>query len=484
VLNDCPNIKAALRMYSNDESISQGDHMPNELFRDCPTYSAKNGIAFRMASDIEAVPIRWLWQDRIARGKVSMIAGNPGLGKSQLTASLAAVVSTGGVWPVDRTKCESGKVVIFSAEDDASDTIRPRLEASGANLEKIAIIDPAPVVEFKDLSEKRRGFNLTEDVSRLDAALTKIGNVALVVIDPITAYLGDTDSHCNAEIRALLSPLSDLAAKHGAAVVCVSHFNKTGGSESAMRIMGSLAFVAAARAAYAVLEDPEDKSRRLFLSIKNNIGDDKNGLAFRIESAQVKSAHGVIQTSRVSWDSKAVQMTANEVLAAGDSSDRSATDEALDFLRTLLARGPMKAGDVQKEARQAGISEKALRRARERLGIKPEKREFNGGWWWGLPATEDAQGAQDAQDAYIQKQGILGGGGHLRAPEDPISPEPPNVDETTRTEGGHPFIATSKVILDDIVGPSREERRKARMKTTGIPSDSSDPSVIKAEDGQ
>lgn len=108
-----------------------------------PDLKSESGsrIAYRRASEIQAKPVNWLWHGRIARGKVSMLAGNPGLGKSQITASMAATVTTGGTWPVDRARCERGNVVFLSAEDDAEDTIRPRLEAAGADLARVYILD-------------------------------------------------------------------------------------------------------------------------------------------------------------------------------------------------------------------------------------------------------------------------------------------------------------------------------------------------------
>ncbi len=410
-------------------------------------------LSCRKASEIESKPINWLWKGRIAKGKVSMLAGNPGLGKSQLTASLAAIVSIGGYWPVDRTKCDLGNVVIFSAEDDAADTIRPRLEAAGADLNRIVIIDPAPVLDLNHNGQKRRAFNLVDDLPRLESLLAELGNVALVVIDPVTAYLGKTDGHRNEEIRALLSPLADLAAKHETAVVCVSHFNKTTGNESLMRVMGSLAFVAAARAAFAVLSDPEDKNRRLFLPIKNNIGNSQTGLAFTVQGMEFKNSQGLIETSKIVWGSEVITTTANEVLAANSGeSDRSATEEAIEWLNNLLVNGPMKAPDVQKEARQAGIGDKPLRTARERMGIKPYKKEFAGGWWWELKHSEDAQ------DVPLQNQGILGGKGHLRDQE--AFSEAVNLSESQPTiEANRPF---EPVNLDNIVGPTKAEKRRAR----------------------
>lgn len=343
-------------------------------------------ITFRRASDVKAKPIRWLWPGRIARGKVTMVAGNPGLGKSQVTgANITATVSTGGAWP-DGSRCERGNVAILSAEDDPEDTGRPRLEAAGADLSRVFILDAVVEGYRADGSEAQRAFNLKTDIFRLANMLEEIGGAALIVIDPITAYLGEADSHKNAEIRALLSPLSDLAAKHGAAVVCVSHLNKSAGGEALMRVTGSLAFVAAARAAFIVTKDPEDDTRRLFLPLKNNIGNDQTGLAFRVESAQVKSAAGLIETSRIVWEPDPVTMTANEAMQPlGDPEERSALDDARLFLLGLLADGPVKAKQIQQDSNGAGFNWRTIQRAADRLNIERHKDGMRGGWSWRLP---------------------------------------------------------------------------------------------------
>lgn len=344
-------------------------------------------IAYRRASDVMAKPINWLWPGRIARGKATMIAGNPGLGKSQTAgAYMAAIVSTGGTWP-DGGHCESGNVVILSAEDDPADTGRPRLEASGADLSRVYILDAVVEGYRADGSEAQRCFNLKTDLHRLGKMLEEIGGAALIVIDPITAYLGETDSHKNAEIRALLAPLSDLAAKHGAAVVCVSHMNKSASGEALMRVTGSLAFVAAARAAFIVAKDPEDDARRLFLPLKNNIGNDQTGLAFRVESAQVKSAAGLIETSRIVWEPGTVTLTADEAMQqfAGDSEEKSAQDDARLFLQSLLADGAVRAGQIKQDADGAGFNWRTVQRAADRLNIERHKDGMKGGWSWRLP---------------------------------------------------------------------------------------------------
>lgn len=340
---------------------------------------------FRRVSDIQARPIHWLWKGRIARGKVSMVAGNPGLGKSQVTASMAAIVSTGGSWPVDGTPCEVGNVVILSAEDDPADTLRPRLEAARADLSRVFIIDAVTDGTSADGGEIRRGFNLKSDLSRLGAMLEEIGGAALVVIDPITAYLGTADSHKNAEIRALLSPLAELAAKHGVAVVCVSHFNKNSNGEALMRVTGSLAFVAAARAAFVVARDPEHEARRLFLPLKNNLGNDQTGLAFTVEPVQLESAQGPIETSRVLWEPGAVTTTAEEAMRPEvHGEERGELDDAKDFLRGLLADGAMPSKQIKVDAEGAGHAWRTIQRAQKALGVIPFKDGMKGGWRWRL----------------------------------------------------------------------------------------------------
>lgn len=398
--------EAVARAVASASAPARAEHQPD-------TENAPAGrIAYRKASEIQAKPIRWLWHGRFARGKVSVVAGNPGLGKSQITTSMAAVVTTGGTWPVDRTRCECGNVIILSAEDDPEDTIRPRLEAAGADLSRVFILDAVVEGYRSDGGEVVRAFNLKTDLVRLGAMLKEIGGAALIVIDPITAYLGGTDSHKNAEIRALLSPLSDLAAKHGAAVICVSHLNKSGGSEALLRVTGSMAFVAAARSAWLVAKDLEDDTRRLFLPLKNNIGNDKSGLAFAVQSAQVKSPAGLIETSRVMWEAEAVTVTADEAMASqGDPEERSAVEDARQFLAGLLADGPVHAGQIKKDADGAGFNWRTVQRAADRLGVVRHKDGMRGGWLWNLAPKMTSNVEGDTQITVASSGSVVAFGG-------------------------------------------------------------------------
>ena len=369
-----------------------------------PSIDPADRVTYRRVSDIQAKPINWLWQGRFARGKVSMIAGNPGLGKSQITASMAAIVTTGGQWPVDRTTCELGNVVILSAEDDAADTLRPRLEAAGADLDRCFVLDAIVEGCLADGGELHRSFNLQTDLARLGAMLDEIGGAALIVIDPITAYLGGADSHKNAEIRALLSPLSDLAGQHGAAVVCISHLNKNAGGEALLRVTGSLAFVAAARAAFVVVKDPDNDTRRLFLPLKNNIGNDTSGVAFTVQSAQIESPAGPIATSRVVWEGEAVTISADSAMSQPlDQEERGEADEAKEFLRGLLADGPVPSKQIRADAEGAGHAWRTVQRAQKALGIVALKKGMKEGWTWRLPRPSQPEECQETPKNSTQR---------------------------------------------------------------------------------
>lgn len=368
-----------------------------------------SAIIYRRASEIQVKPINWLWKGRIARGKVSMIAGDPGLGKSQLTISMAAIVTNGGIWPVDNTKCNSGSVIFLSAEDDAADTIVPRLKAANAIVDSVYIIDA--VLDHVDQHGNAipKHFNLATDLGRLDKMLSHLKNVALIVIDPITAYLGDTDSHKTSDVRALLAPLSKLAEKHNVAIICVSHLNKSRSNDALSRVTvtGSLAFVAAARAAFVVAKDKDDSNKRLFLPMKNNIGNDQTGLAFTLETSIVDSN---IETSRIVWNSDSVSITANEAMSPHEPDEKSALEEAEEFLCDLLVNGAVSATKVKKSSEAAGHTWPTVRRAKDNLKIKPKK--IGTEWQWELPirtvqSEEVAQGDQDAHTANLSTMSIL-----------------------------------------------------------------------------
>ena len=335
-----------------------------------------SGLRIEKASDVKIRPLKWLWTGVLAQGKLVIIAGDPGLGKSQVCLFISAIVSTGGEWPVSEETCDKGSVLILSAEDGAEDTIVPRLNAVSADLEHIHIIHAVKLDE-----KKERAFDLTKDVEQLRHTVKRIDNVRLIVVDPISAYMGKTDSHRNPEVRAALTPAVEFAEEIGACLLCVTHLNKGGTGNALSRITGSIAFIAAARASFLVSRDNDDPDRRLMLPLKNNLAKDTHGFGYRIEEHNLSG----IETSNVTWEKDSVDLTAEEVLSdhVGRLDNRG---NAENFLLQELAGGlkiPCK--ELYKRAEEMGISPKVLWTVKDKIGVQANKVDFKGGWVWHLP---------------------------------------------------------------------------------------------------
>jgi putative DNA primase/helicase len=347
-------------------------------------------LVVRRADEIIARPIEWLWPGRIARGKLTLFGGDPGLGKSQVLLFIAATLSNRGLWPCGEGRAPLGHVIVLSAEDGEDDTIKPRLMAAGADCSKVHIV--SAVREGVD----RKMFSLQRDLDLLEALISTLnGPVESVIIDPITAYLGPVDSHKMAEMRAVLGPIAELAARLNVAFIGNTHLNKSTEQGNALyRFIGSIATVAAARAAFAVVEDRDDPTRRLLVHAKNNLAAAPAGLAFRLEQHVV--ADGIV-TSAVAWESDHVDHTADSALNFPAERAPTAKDDAIDFLQNILAAGPLAVSEVEREARDYGLlGEKAqisqckpLRMARKALGIEPKKSGMRDGWMWSLPKSSD-----------------------------------------------------------------------------------------------
>ena len=342
---------------------------------------------------IEAKAIRWLWPNRIPAGKLTILAGDPGVGKSLLTLDLAARVSRGYVMP-DGEQPEAGDVILLSAEDDAADTIRPRLEIAGAALDRIRFLRSV-CRHGNDGGAKSQEFKLA-DVEALADAVDTIEEegrtVRLVVIDPISAFLGDIDGNSNGDVRGVLRPVADLAARRGVAIVGVSHLRKGLSPVAIYRVTGSLAFTAAARAVYAIVRDPAEKARRLLLPVKCNLSPDSSGLAYRVESVEgVPYLH---------WEEGRVEQAADALLGEPGGEHHSELEEAADFLRDVLADGPIPAVELQRLAREAGISMRTINRAKRIAGASSRRQGKI--WVWAL------QDCQECQDVHSGNLGNLG----------------------------------------------------------------------------
>ena len=323
-------------------------------------------LNWRRVSDVAPVELEWLWPWLIPLGKLSLFAGDPGLGKSFVAVDMAARVSRGAEWPDQAGEQQAGSVIILACEDDVADTIRPRLDRAGANVQKIVVVDSV------SSGSRDRAFSLVDDLPRMRELIAELRDVRLLIVDPISAYCGSVDSHKNAEVRALLAPLAELAAECRLAVVAINHLTK-GSGKAVYRSMGSIAFAAAARAVWNFYKDPDDEKRRLMMPAKMNLAADSYGLAYSIDDGAVI------------WSNEPILASADDVQARESGDGESSDPWPVEWLRDRLADGAVQVKTVDKEARAHGISQKQLRNARKQLNVTTHKSGFESGWVIELP---------------------------------------------------------------------------------------------------
>jgi len=325
---------------------------------------------------IEPQPIDWLIEGSIPLGAMVVIAGEPGLGKSQIAIRLAAAITTGDGLPNDQLFTDLGSVIILANEDDAERTIRPRLEAAGADLSNVHIVEGvAREGEETDL------FQLDQDIAELRIKTAELGDVRMIIIDPPGAYLGSqVDSYKDTDVRRVLAPLAKLAQETGALVLLVVHLNKRSDGSPQQRITGSTAWTAAPRAAYMALAHPVTKKRYL-VPVKNNLGNDKTGFEYQILEKLLHYQSTIIKTSYIDWVGISA-LTAAELLNPPRSSRPSVVDDAKSFLEDELAKGPKSVNDIRSSAKAAGLSWASVQRAKKELVINSTKLADQ--WQWTL----------------------------------------------------------------------------------------------------
>lgn len=331
------------------------------------------------ATDIKAMPIGWLWRGWLAKGKLHLLAGAPGQGKTTIALSLAATVSRGGAWP-DGTKVKAGNVLIWSGEDDAADTLLPRLLAMGADPRRVFF------VQGTRQAGEVLPFDPARDLVQLTAAADRLGSVALAVVDPVVSAVAG-DSHKNGEVRRALQPLVDIAVALDSAVLGITHFSKgTSGREPTERVTGSVAFGAVARVVLVAAKvKSADGDRRIFARAKSNIGPDEGGFAYELHLQDVADQPG-LRAATIQWGD-ALPGTARELLAEAEQDEDEDNLDAADFLRDLLAGGPMKARDVKRHADDAGFAWRSVQRAMKRAGVESRREGFPSVTTWSLKAS-------------------------------------------------------------------------------------------------
>jgi len=346
------------------------------------------------ADTVTPEKVAWLWPGYIPFGKVTMLDGDPGLGKSTILIDLAARLSRAAPLPNGKVHPPMGTILLM-VEDEAGDTIVPRLINAQADLCRIALQDKYPDDAGNLVTARFPNHinNLEEDII--------IAQAGLVVIDPIMACLGtvngrEISANNDQQVRDALMPLKDLAAKTGAAIVLLRHLNKGTGTSALYRGGGSIAFVGVARSGLIVARDPDDTARVVLASTKSNLGPPPPALTYRLTGCENGAA-------RIDWEGHSAH-TAETLVQTANPEEHGALQDAVSFLRDVLADGPMLAKTVQRQAKDAQVSDRTLRRAREQLGITRDSPWIkkastqDGQYTWELPKQDAQQGNVANQD--------------------------------------------------------------------------------------
>ena len=340
-------------------------------------------VIIACSADIKPEPIDWLWKNWLARGKLHLLAGAPGQGKTTLAMGIAATLSAGGLWP-DKTRAPEGSVLIWSGEDDPADTLVPRLMACGAQRTRVFFI--------KGMQEAGQAvaFDPAKHLPCLKEQIERIGNVSLLIIDPIVSAIGGgADSHKNTETRRALQPLVDLASATGIAILGLTHFSKGGDSlEPALRVIGSVAFTALARVVWAAGKTKNDKNEdiRALALAKSNIGPDENGFQYDFRQTEISDR---VTASALVWG-ELLKGTAREIFKRANEEEKAPSPtvvNAAEFLQAYLSSDEWThSQEVVKAAAKENISYAALNRARIHIGALCAKEKMKQGrFFWRLP---------------------------------------------------------------------------------------------------
>jgi hypothetical protein len=336
------------------------------------------GLKITWASQHRERETDWLWEPRIPFGHITVIEGDPDLGKSTVTLDLAARVSAGASFPGGTDKRPAARVLIVSAEDSIEETINPRLRAAGARMDHIA---------FHELDRDPKTGHVVpltfpNDLTKLQHSVVDHG-IRLVIIDPITAYLDEKiNTHNDASVRNAMTPLKQVAGDTRAAFLLVRHLNKSGDTKALYRGGGSIAFTGAARSTLLIAQHPENTGERVLCRVKGNLSAPYPAWRYTFE---------VVDGGRpkIDWVGEMIT-SADELLGSGKDARTAspARDEAAAFLIDALATGPLAASEVFRLAKAAGVSRSSARRAADELGVVKHKHYREDGriekWTWAL----------------------------------------------------------------------------------------------------
>ena len=316
-------------------------------------------------SDVETTHVKWVWFPYIPSGKITILQGDPGDGKSLLMSKIIADITRGYSLPGDDASLLQANIIYQCSEDSLTDTIKPRLECAGADCSKVAFINESEC-------------SLTLDDERLRIAIQQFG-ASLVVIDPVQAYLGDAEISNAKSIRRIMRRLALWAEAYDCAIVLVGHLNKNERSKDLYRSLGSIDIMAAARSVLQI-EHGEEQGERSIVQLKNSIAPFGKQIGFRIES-----------DGRITWEASARdEFVQREQLPSKEQAE-SKSDRAAIIIKIALSAGCRQASEVFDLCEQNDICPKTVKRVKHDMGIETFKKGKQ--WYWRLPNTEDGDGS-------------------------------------------------------------------------------------------
>jgi putative DNA primase/helicase len=318
---------------------------------------SKKGELVRF-SDINSRKIEYLVHNKIPLGMVTLLAGDPGVGKSYLSLFIASLVSNGGAWP-DGSLVTKGSVLLLNGEDHLECTLKPRLEIFNADCSKI--------LAYKMIKHKDQNGNITlseldlkHDIDIIEKTLIEHPELRLVIVDPVSSYFGSTDTHRDAAVRSVFTPLIRLAEKYNVAILCIIHLNKSLNTRALYKVTGSIAFTGAARVLWMVIPDPYNpqSKQRFLMLVKSNVLDNPVNMSFYVDN-----------NKRLVFSDKPVTLTVEEMFCLDERQSRSLV-KAVDFLKQRLSEGPVASKELDNLAETEGISRTTLTRAKKEIGVK------------------------------------------------------------------------------------------------------------------
>jgi AAA domain-containing protein/uncharacterized protein DUF3854 len=435
-----------------DDFLAAGDGKIQDLYRMCEEAPDPDAIPVGTPmADITPETVEWLWNRRIPKGKVSILDGDPGKGKSTILYDLAARVAAGQALP-DGQPVEKAGVIIVSREDGAADTIVPRFIAAGGDRNNARIIGAG------------EDFVIPYDLDKLKRAIRQTG-AALVIIDPVMSFLADdVNSNSDQQVRRALQPLVDIAEETGAAIILCRHMNKSsGGGPAIYRGQGSIGIIGIVRSGLMVGDHPDREQVFIMAGQKSNLSRPPESLAYRIGSAGINNDTAVIEYLGVS------EVTAQQISATPqDEGERDRLSEARDFLKDILRAGPVPSKRIKAEAIEAEMSWRTVERARASLKIQAFKDSETLRWMWTLngPPQDGDEDREDVQRASVQPDlGGDGGDGGL-----------PSVANTANLggDGGLPPTTTTTTTKNKAyIREDRQDRQDRQGYTNTLHTDTS-----------